>query len=101
MFLNKKGNKMRNLFISYDLYKVGQDYVGLAQAIKALGQSVKVQKSFWFVKSSKTAEEARQELSRTIDNNDSIIVIDTTGNSAAWYGLGHEASNFVNQNWNK
>ncbi len=92
---------MRNLFISYDLYKVGQDYVGLAQAIKALGQSVKVQKSFWFVKSSKTAEEARQELSRTIDNNDSIIVIDTTGNSAAWYGLGHEASNFVNQNWNK
>jgi hypothetical protein len=92
---------MRNLFISFDLYKVGQDYAGLAQAIKSLGQAIKVQKSFWFVKSSKTSEEASRQLSRSIDNNDSIIVIDTTDNSAAWFGLSHETSSFVNQNWNK
>ena len=92
---------MRNLFISYDLYKVGQDYASLAQAIKSLGQAVKVQKSFWIVKSSKTSGEASQLLNRTIDNKDSMIVIDTTHNSAAWFGLDQEASNFVNQNWNK
>lgn len=92
---------MRNLFISYDLYKVGQDYAGLAQAIKSLGRAIKVQKSFWFVKSSKTSDEARQLLNRTIDNNDSIIVIDTTDNSAAWFGLTPETSYFVRENWSK
>lgn len=92
---------MRNLFISYDLYKVGQDYTSLAQAIGTLGEAIKVQKSFWFVKSSKTSEEARELLNRSIDNNDSVMVIDTTDNSAAWVGLAPEASYFVSENWSK
>lgn len=90
---------MKNLFVSYDLYKVGQDYTAIAKAIQSLGAAVKVQQSFWLVKSIKTAEEARELLLRSIDRNDSLIVIDATSNSAAWYGIPEPVSSFISTKW--
>ncbi len=49
---------MNNLFISYDLNVPGQRYDQVIEAIKKLGNWAKVQKSFWYVSSSLSAEEA-------------------------------------------
>ncbi|PKH91403.1 hypothetical protein CXF76_11570 [Pseudoalteromonas sp. 78C3] len=88
-----------NLIISYDLNSPGQDYDKIFDKIKSLGSWAKVQKSFWYVKSSLTAAEARDKLNSVIDSNDSLIVIDCTNNDAAWFGLNEEVANHLKYKW--
>ncbi len=90
-----------NLFISYDLNSPGQNYDSLIDEIKTLGNWAKVQKSFWYVNSSLTAAEAKDKLLPKIDSNDSLIVIDSTNNGAAWHGLSVEIANFIRDQWLK
>lgn len=90
-----------NLFISYDLNSPGQDYTKVTDAIKSLGSWAKVQKSFWYVNSSYTASQAEAIVRKAIDANDSIIVIDSTNNSASWYGLNDEVADYIKNQWFK
>ena len=90
---------MNNLFISYDLNQPGQNYERVIEAIKALGNWAKVQKSFWYVRSSLTASQALDRLKLVIDKNDSIIVVDATNNVAAWYGVSHEVGEYMRKQW--
>ena len=90
-----------NLFISYDLYNPGQNYEKVAQAIKALGNWAKVQKSFWYVNSVLSASQASQKIWAAMDQNDSLIVVDATNNDASWYNLKDEVSNQLKDQWAK
>lgn len=92
---------MNNLFISYDLKNPGQNYERVITAIKGLGSWAKVQYSLWYVSTSYTAKQAADIVRRAQDTNDTLIVIDTTNNDAAWYGLDQTVSDFMQQNWNK
>ena len=88
-----------NLFISYDLNSPGQDYEAIFDEIKSLGSWAKVQKSFWYVKSHLTAQEAFDKIRKNIDQNDSLIVVDTNNNSAKWYGLLDEVGSHMKNQW--
>ena len=88
-----------NLFISYDLYQPGQDYDSVIEAIKALGNWAKVQKSLWYVKSNLSASQASEKVWKAMDQNDKLIVIDATNNNASWYNLSEEVSEFIKNNW--
>jgi hypothetical protein len=88
-----------NLFISYDLYNPGQGYEDVAEAIKALGHWAKVQRSFWFVRSTDTAEQAAKRVWAAMDNNDSLIVVDASHNAAYWYNLTPEVSQYLKDWW--
>lgn len=88
-----------NLFISYDLYKPEQNYEAVAKAIKQLGAWAKVQKSFWYARSTYTATQAAEHVWRSMDANDTLIVVDATNNAAFWYNLSPEASVFLQQSW--
>lgn len=90
---------MNNLFISYDLKTPGQSYERVITAIKGLGSWGKVQYSLWYVKSSYSAKEAADIVRRAQDANDSLIVIDTVGNDAAWFNLDSKVSEFLQQSW--
>lgn len=90
-----------NLIVSYDLYSPGQDYSKVIDAIKALGSWAKVQKSVWYVNSNFTATQAVDKVWATMDRNDSIIVIDSTNNSAAWQNLSEKVSNHLKDQWFK
>jgi hypothetical protein len=90
-----------NLFISYDLYKPGQSYDHVIQAIKQLGAWAKVQKSLWYVKSPLSASEALDRVWKVMDANDSLIVVDSTNNEAAWRNLSDEVSNYLKTQWIK
>ncbi|MGO4893179.1 hypothetical protein [Flavobacterium sp. W21_SRS_FM6] len=88
-----------NLFISYDLHVVGQNYTAVAEAIKSLGSWAKVQQSVWYVNSAFTAAQAAKKVWGHMDNNDSLIVVDATNNDASWYNLSDEVAQHIQRNW--
>jgi hypothetical protein len=88
-----------NLFISYDLYEPGKNYEAVSSAIKELGSWARVQKSFWYVRSQFGAQQAAEYVRRSMDANDSLIVIDSANNNACWFNLSHEVSTFLRDQW--
>ena len=90
-----------NLFISYDLYKTGQDYEKVETAIKSLGNWAKLQLSHWYVKSNFSAQQAADHIWKSMDGNDKLLVVDATNNTAYWYNLNKEVSDHLVQQWNK
>jgi hypothetical protein len=92
---------MSNLVISYDLYKSGQNYEGVFEAIKSLGSWAKVHQSVWYVRSVKDVAAAFDVIRKHMDSNDSLIVVDAESNNAVWYGLTGEVSEHLKQQWNK
>jgi hypothetical protein len=90
---------VNNLFISYDLKTPGQNYDRVIETIKKLGSWAKVQLSLWYVSSNYSAEEALNIVKQALDANDSLIVIDPTNNTAAWYGVDPKVSQHIQQHW--
>jgi hypothetical protein len=90
-----------NLHISYDLYNPGQNYDNLIAKIKTLGEWAKVHKSFWYVNSTLRASEARDRLVPLIDANDTLYIVDSTNNEAAWHNVDDEVAKFIRQRWSR
>lgn len=90
-----------NLFISYDLNSPGQDYSSVITEIKSLGSWAKVHESFWYVNSNFSAAEAAKKIWAKMDSNDSLIVLDTTGNHGNWYNVNQEVSKHMQDYWYK
>lgn len=88
-----------NLFISYDLYNPGQDYQKVITAVKSLGNWAKVQKSFWYVKSTYTASQAVDIIWPNMDTNDSLIVVDATNKNASWRNVSNKVSTHIINHW--
>jgi len=100
IFTNKL-DIMNNLFISYDLNDPGQNYAKVIDTIKALGSWAKVQKSFWYVKSTLSAQEAVTKVWAVMDKNDSLIVVDASNRNASWQGLDPVVAKHIIDNWSK
>ncbi len=88
-----------NLHVSYDLYSPGQNYDRVIAAIKELGGWAKIHKSYWFVTSDLTAEQARDHVWKAMDPNDALYVVDAKDNSAAWMNLNDESTAYIKANW--
>lgn len=87
--------------VSYDLNSPGQDYSKVIEEIQSLGSWAKVHKSFWYVRSELTAEQAAKKVWAKMDSNDSLMVTDTTGNNAYWFNINPEVAEFMRDNWYK
>ena len=90
-----------NLHISYDLYAPGQNYETVIEAIKSLGNWAKIHKSYWYVKSTLTAEQAVNAVWPKMDQNDSLYVVDASNNTAAWRNISPDVAKFIQENWHK
>ena len=88
-----------NLFISYDLNTPGQDYQKVFEVIKSLGNWAKVQKSFWYVNSKYSATQAVDIVWKSMDKNDSLIVVDATNKNASWQNIDNEVSEYIKKFW--
>lgn len=88
-----------NLQISYDLHDPGKNYHTVIAAVQSLGAWAKIHYSYWYVKSNYTAEQARDILVRSIDANDSVYVVDSTNNNAAWWNVSPQSSDFIRRQW--
>lgn len=90
-----------NLFVSYDLYKPGQNYNTVEDEIKKLGNWAKIHLSLWYVNSAFSASEAAKRIWAVMDTNDKLIVVDATTNNASWYNLNSKVSEYLKDNWYK
>lgn len=88
---------MATYLISYDLYRPGQDYTQLLQAIKRLGGWWHHLDSAWIVKHSGPATAIRDALTPHIDANDELLVVRLTG-EGAWKGFNDEGSVWLKNN---
>jgi hypothetical protein len=86
---------MRTLMIGYDLNRVGQDYNSLITEIKSLGRWWHYLDSTWLVVTNNTHKEARDKLKAHIDKNDELLIIDVTGDAAAWTGFASSAEKWI------
>lgn len=91
----------RNLHISYDLNNPGQNYEAVITKIKALGDWAKIHKSYWYVKSTYTASQACDAIWAVMDRNDTVYVVDSTTNAAAWQNIAPEAAKHIHGHWLK
>lgn len=78
---------MRTILVGYDLNKAGQDYRRLIERLKAYGTYWHHLDSTWLICTEDSPKVVRDELKALIDNNDELLVIDVTGDSAAWAGF--------------
>jgi len=85
--------------IGYDLNRNDDDYSELIAAIKNLtGTWWHNLDSTWLVKTDLSASQVRDHLKPHLDSNDEMLVIDITGDSAAWTGFSPKASKWLKDN---
>jgi hypothetical protein len=89
---------MNTLLIGYDLNQAGQDYQDLIQEIKAMGKWWHYLDSTWIVKTSETHTSARDRLKPFLDDNDELLVVNITGDAAAWQGFVSNAGTWLREN---
>lgn len=68
--------------ISYDLVKE-RDYEKLYEAIKSYDNWARITESTWAIITNKSAKEVRDNLVKSLDGDDKLIVI-KSGEEAAW-----------------
>lgn len=88
---------MKTYLIGYDLNKSGQDYTGLIENIKSLGNWWHCLDSTFLIKSNLTAVQIRDFLKQYIDNNDELFVGHLSG-EAAWAGFNVDCSHWLKEN---
>ena len=89
---------MKTLLIGYDLNKTGQNYDDLIDAIKEMGAWWHYLDSTWLVRTEETHTTARNKLKQHLDNNDELLVVDVTGDAAAWAGFSESAGKWLKDN---
>lgn len=88
---------MANILIGYDLNRDGQDYQRLTDKIKTLGAWWHHLDSTWIVQTTLSAVAVRDALKPFIDTNDELLVVDITGDQAAWSGFKQSGSNWLKE----
>ena len=86
-----------NLFIAYDLMSPGQNYEKVRDAIKSLGQWHQFQLSLFYVHTPLDAHQAYAAVSRTMDGNDRLAVINCT--EAVVTNWDHPPVDTINSIW--
>ncbi|MBG9983316.1 hypothetical protein HYO62_00280 [Aerococcaceae bacterium DSM 111022] len=66
--------------ISYDLNNPGQKYAKVFEIIKGFGSYIKLQDSFWLVRTSLTPNDMTDKLNQVLDNNDSLFICELVKN---------------------
>jgi hypothetical protein len=92
---------MNNLFVSYDLHQPGQRYAEVIAEIKKHGQWAKVHYSLFYLKTQESAEQVARAVWAKMDGNDKLLVVNATSDTAYWYNLGTEVSDFLQEHWHK
>ena len=86
--------------IGYDIHPSrSESYDSLWEGIKSLGAWWHHLDSTWLIKSSLTATQIRDHLWSLMPyNDDQILVIDVSGDPAAWQGFSESGSDWIKKN---
>jgi hypothetical protein len=86
---------MNTILVGYDLNRPGQGYPDLIERLKSYGTYWHHLDSTWIIKTSDAATTVRDELKAFIDKNDELLVINITGDVAAWSGFNTKGSTWL------
>lgn len=90
---------MSTLLISYDLRAPQKDYEKLSDHLKSYPNWARPLESVWLIKTGQSAESVRDVIrDNYIDSNDKLLVVDVTGQAAAWRNLGAELDQWIKNN---
>ena len=89
---------MAQYLIAYDLRRPEYEYVGLFDAIKALGSTHwRSMESTWIVVSTQSALHITKALWAHMNKSDKLLVIEVT-DKAAWAGFSDKSSDWLKNN---
>jgi hypothetical protein len=88
------GDVMRTLLVGYDLNKAGQDYDDLIDVLETFDHWHDLD-STWLIRTDETPTAVRDNLKRFLDSNDELLVIDVSGDAAAWTGFSASANAWI------
>ncbi len=66
--------------LSYDLNSPGQKYEEVFKIIETFGGYIKLQKSFWLIRTNLTPDEMTDKLNAVLDGNDLLFICELTKN---------------------
>ncbi|BBX31721.1 SinR family protein [Mycolicibacterium mageritense] len=75
---------MNTILVSYDLNTPGKDYDGLIKKLNSYGIYWHHLDSFWPIKTNDTHKEVRDLPRPYLGKNDELLVMNVTGDAAAW-----------------
>jgi hypothetical protein len=86
---------VRTLLVGYDLNKPGQHYEPLIDKLKSYPTWWHYLDSTWLIRASLTPVQLRDALKPFLDSSDELLVIDVTGDPAAWRGFTSRAGAWI------
>jgi hypothetical protein len=86
---------MRTLLVGYDLNRPGQNYQQLYKALKSNSLWWHHLDSTWLLRTHETAVQMRDRLKVHIDAGDELLVLDVTGDAAAWTGFSERGGQWI------
>ncbi len=91
---------MSTFLISYDLWwpENSSDYKKVSDYIKSLWAWAKPLESFYFVISSKTTAEIRDEFIKITDKNDKVVVMDVDWDDWATFNISEGVAGWMQDN---
>ena len=90
----------KTLLIAYDLNggETSSEYQRLIKAIKDLGTQAKPLESTFLVVSSNTVSTIRDHLSKFIDSNDELLILDVSDDNWASKGINADVTKWMKNN---
>jgi hypothetical protein len=88
-----------SILIAYDVHPArGEAYDDLVEAIQSLGTWWHHLETVWIVQCTDTPGEIRDKLKSHIGNEDQLLVIDISGDTAGWVGINDAGSKWLTGN---
>ena len=88
-----------SILIAYDVHPArGEAYHELVEAIQSLGTWWHHLETVWIVQCTDTPGEIRDKLKSHIGNEDQLLVIDISGDTAGWVGVNDAGSKWLTSN---
>ena len=85
---------MSTLLVGYDK-RQGEDYSPIENALKQYGAWWHNLDSTWLINTPMTVVQLRDSLTPYMNQADKLLVLDVTGDAAAWRGFDAEASDWL------
>lgn len=91
---------MKTYLISYDLRvpETSEDYTRLINHIKSYTYWASPLKSVWFIKTSKSVSQVRDDITTETDANDGLLVIDVTSANWGTKGIVQKVTDWMKNN---
>jgi hypothetical protein len=91
--------RMAAILVAYDIHQTeGEGYDKLIEKIQSLGDWWHHLESTWIVRCAQSASQVRDQLKSHIGNDDQLLVIEISGDTAEWAGVNGAGSQWLKDN---